>query len=135
MKMISPFMDQVSEATCRGWPYIWSRDLAVAFTVDGRTILSSKKTSFSSKKFDVIQEISHLYRIIFKLVPRLPCTTSVSLVISTCTNHLISSLDEAEGEIIMLPELALPPELILGFLSIFLGTHVQNELGSGLAKF
>ena len=46
-------------------------------------------------------------------MPRLPCTTSVSLVISTCTNHLISSLDEAEGEIIMLPELALPPELIL----------------------
>ena len=46
MKMISPFMDQVSEATCRGWPYIWSRDLAVAFTVDGRTILSSKKLAF-----------------------------------------------------------------------------------------
>ena len=32
---------------------------------------------------------------------------------STCINHLISRLDEAEGEIIMLPELALPPELIL----------------------
>ena len=31
----------------------------------------------------------------------------------TCINHLISSLVEAEGEIIMLPELALPPELVL----------------------
>ena len=73
------------------------------------------KTSFSSKKFDVIQEISHLYRISLKLdITKLTGVVQGNPGTSlTCINHLISSLDEAEGEIIMLPELALPPELIL----------------------
>ena len=71
------------------------------------------KITFPVRNLVLFKEISHLYRISFKLVPRLPCTTPVSLVISTCTNHLISSLDEAEGEIIMLSELALLPEIVL----------------------